>query len=80
VEIIQTNAVKIEAMDEEDRDWLESDLSHLSNVEPYDWADIDPEATGQLIHFEQGVGFVIEGGEDSGQDRLSKMINFSNLE
>lgn len=54
-------------MDREDRDWLESDLSHLSEFEPYDWGDVDPETTGQPIRYEQGVGFVVEGGKNSGQ-------------
>ncbi|NJM77777.1 MAG: hypothetical protein HC852_20845 [Acaryochloridaceae cyanobacterium RU_4_10] len=64
---MQTKTVEIKAMDREDRDWLESDLSHLSELEPYDWGDVDPEAIGQPICYESGVGFVIEGGKDSGQ-------------
>ena len=64
---MQTKPVEIEAMDREDKDWLEADLSHSSEIEPYDWGDIDPKTTGQPIRYEPGVGFVIEGGKDSGQ-------------
>jgi hypothetical protein len=35
---MQTNPVEVEATDKEDRDWLESDLSHLSDYEPYDFS------------------------------------------
>jgi hypothetical protein len=66
--LMQPKTVEFEAMDQEDRDWLESDLSHLSELEPYDWGDTDPQTTGKPIHYEQGVGFVIEGGEKSGAD------------
>jgi hypothetical protein len=64
---MQTKAVKNEAMDQEDKGWLESDLSRLSELEPYDWGDVDPETTGQPIRYEQGMGFVVEGGKNSGQ-------------
>lgn len=64
--LMQTKTVEIEAMDREDKDWLESDLSHFSEYEPYDWGDVDPETTGYPIRYEQGVGFVVEGGKNSG--------------
>ena len=39
-------------MDQEDKDWLASDLSRLSEIEPYDWGDIDSKTIGQLICYE----------------------------
>jgi hypothetical protein len=65
--LMQTKTVKSEAMDQENKDWLESDLSRLSELELYDWGDVDPETTGQPIRYEQGIGFVVEGGKNSGQ-------------
>jgi hypothetical protein len=65
--LMQSKTVEIEIMDREDKDWLESDLSHFSEIEPYDWGDADPQLIGKPIRYEQGVGFVIEGEKESGQ-------------
>jgi hypothetical protein len=54
-------------MSQEDKSWLESDLSNLFELEPYDWGEVDPQTTGKPIRYEQGVGFIIEGGKESGQ-------------
>jgi hypothetical protein len=64
---MQAKTVEIETLDQEDKTWLEADLSHLSKLEPYDWGDADPQLIGKPIRYEQGVGFVIEGGKESGQ-------------
>jgi hypothetical protein len=64
---MQAKTVEIETLDQEDKSWLEADLSHLSELELYDWGDADPQAIGKPIRYEQGVGFVIEGGKESGQ-------------
>jgi hypothetical protein len=63
---MQSKTIDLEAMDQEDKDWLESDLSHFSEIDPYDWGDIDPETTGKPIRYEPGVGFVIEDSSDGG--------------
>jgi len=36
-------------MDDDDADWLESDLSRLSEHEPYDWDGHDPLALGEPV-------------------------------
>jgi hypothetical protein len=58
---MQSKAVEIESPSQEDKTWLESDLSGLSDLEPYEWRDTDPETMGKSIHYEEGVGFVIVG-------------------
>lgn len=55
-----------EAYDGEDRGWLESDLSGLGEIEPYEWQEGELEK-GAPIDYEPGVGFVVKGGK--GQDR-----------
>jgi len=49
-------------MNPEDSDWLTADLS--PPLEPYDWGEIDPDTLGKPIHFEVGVGFIVEGEKD----------------
>jgi DNA-binding XRE family transcriptional regulator len=49
-----------EPMTPEDRAWLETDLSRLSDFEPYDWGPEGPPA-GQPIRYVPGLGAVIDG-------------------
>jgi hypothetical protein len=58
-ELMQTKTVEIEAMDQDDKDWLESDLSHLSKFEPYEWGEGELEE-GKPVKYVHGVGLVIE--------------------
>jgi hypothetical protein len=69
--LMQSKTVDLEAMYQEDEHWLEANLSYLSELEPYDWGDADPQIIGKLIRSEQGVGFVIESGKGSGQVNLA---------
>lgn len=55
-----------DAYDGEDRGWLESDLSGLGEIEPYEWQEGELEK-GTPIDYEPEVGFVVRGGK--GQDR-----------
>lgn len=48
-----------EAMDADTQAWLESDLSHLGEFEPYDWGDTDPESLGNPVRYEPGRGLVV---------------------
>jgi hypothetical protein len=57
--LMQSKTVDLEAMDQEDKDWLESDLSHFSEIEPYDWGEGELE-DGKPVKYVQGVGLVIE--------------------
>lgn len=52
-----------ERMSDEDRAWLESDLSGLSDFEPYEWAEGELEA-GDPIRCVPGGG-AVAGGEES---------------
>jgi hypothetical protein len=61
---MQSNAIEFEAMTQEDKHWLESDLSHFSEYEPYDWGDVDPQTTGKPIQYEAGLGLIIEDDKD----------------
>lgn len=47
---------------EEDRGWMENDLSRLGKAEPYEWAEgeLDEE---RPVRYEPGRGFVVEGGK-----------------
>lgn len=47
-----------QGMTAEDRAWLESDLSRLSEFEPYDWGDAGP-PIGQPVRYEPGRGPVV---------------------
>ena len=46
-----------------DRDWMESDLSHLREFEPYEWEEGELEE-GRPVGYEPGVGLVVEGGKE----------------
>ena len=50
-------------IDIEDQAWMNTDLSGLSDLEPYDWGDVDPRSLGKPIRYEPGRGFVVEGGK-----------------
>ena len=43
---------------EEDRAWLESDLSRLGEVEPYEWEEGELEQ-GKPVRYEPGVGVFV---------------------
>lgn len=47
----------------EDRDWMESDLSHRGGFEPYEWEEGELEE-GQPVRYEPGVGLLVEGGKE----------------
>ena len=40
------------ALDRETKNWLDADLSRLSEIEPYDWAGTDPLA-GEPIYWDE---------------------------
>jgi hypothetical protein len=63
----KTKPAEVEPIHPEDQDWLETDLSHLSELEPYDWGDTDPSTLGKPVHYEPDVGFVVEGGKEIAQ-------------
>ncbi len=54
-----------DGLGEEDRLWLESDLSNLGEVEPYDWKGESPNS-GKPVRHVPGVGAVIEGESEDG--------------
>lgn len=56
---MQSKTVEVETMDQQDRDWLEADLSHLSEFETYEWEEGELEE-GQPVKYVPGVGLVIE--------------------
>lgn len=37
------------AAPDDDRAWLDADLSRLGEIEPYDWGDEDPESMGEPL-------------------------------
>lgn len=47
---------------DEDKAWLESDLSRLGEVEPYEWqeGELDDE---RPVRYEPGRGVIVEGGK-----------------
>lgn len=49
---------------EEDRAWMESDLSRLGEVEPYEWGEGELEE-GAPVRYEPGVGLMVE--KESGE-------------
>lgn len=51
-----------EGMREEDRAWLDADLSNMGDVEPYDWGPDGPPKT-KPIDYVPGVGLVVRGGK-----------------
>ena len=48
-------------MNGEDREWLDSDLSRLGEVEPYDWEEGEL-VEGKPVRYVPGVGLMVEGG------------------
>lgn len=54
-----------EALTAEDIAWLDSDLSDLDTIEPYDWGDNGPPPMN-AVHYAPGVGIVVE--DPSGDD------------
>jgi hypothetical protein len=38
-----------EEMTQEDKDWLNADLSRLGEYEPYDFGDVDPYTLGKAV-------------------------------
>ena len=51
--------------EQETRSWMEGDLSHLNEFEPYEWEEGESEE-GLPVRYEPGVGFVISGTEHHG--------------
>jgi hypothetical protein len=51
-----------EPMTDADRAWLESDLSRLGEVEPYDWGPSGP-PVGKSLRYVPGSGVVVNGGK-----------------
>jgi hypothetical protein len=39
----------LEDWDAESKAWMDSDLSRLGEVDPYDWGDIDPDSLGAPV-------------------------------
>ncbi len=48
----------------EDREWLDSDLSRLDELEPYDWGPDGPPKGKPIAWDDQRQAFVIVGGRD----------------
>lgn len=55
------NAETDPELEAQDRAWLDSDLSGLGDLEPYDWGPGGP-PEGKPVRYVPGEGFVIEGG------------------
>lgn len=51
---------------DEDRAWLDNDLSGLGEFEPYEWNEGELEE-GRPVSYEPGVGVVVEGGKQRGR-------------
>lgn len=49
-----------EGMTEEDRAWLDADLSRMGELEPYDWAGTDPLA-GDPVRWDPLTGTIVVG-------------------
>lgn len=56
---LESLAAGEEGLTAEDRAWLDSDLSHLGEYEPYDWGPEGPPAM-KPIRYVRGRGFVVE--------------------
>ncbi len=50
-------------LSQEDRDWMERDLSRLGEFEPYEWEEGELEE-GKPVRYEPGVGIVVEEGKE----------------
>ena len=53
---------------EEERAWLEADLSRLADFEPYEWAEGELEA-GEPVRYVPGVGAVAGDSDDGGKEK-----------
>lgn len=51
-----------ESGNDEDRAWLDNDLSKLGEFEPYEWKEGELEE-GLPVSYEPGVGSFVEGGK-----------------
>jgi hypothetical protein len=63
----ESNSAEVDALNQEDQDWLETDLSHFSAIEPYNWGNVDLTNLGKPVYYESGIGFVVEGRKESTQ-------------
>ncbi len=45
---------------EEDKLWMNSDLSRLGEFEPYDFGDVDPASLGKPVHYQADGSFLVE--------------------
>lgn len=49
-----------QGLTDEDKEWLDADLSRATEIEPYDWGGTDPLA-GERVRWDAGRGaFVVE--------------------
>ncbi len=55
---------KPDEVDAETRAWMDSDLSRLGEIEPYDWGDQDPNTLGQPVTVTPDGRVVIGKAED----------------
>lgn len=46
-------------MPAETQAWLDTDLSRLDEVEPYDWGDADPTTLGEPLFYEAEKGWTV---------------------
>ena len=56
---------------DEDQAWMESDLSRLSDFEPYEWAEGELEA-GEPVRYVPGIGAVACGEGDASLTRVKE--------
>lgn len=56
---------------QEDRAWMESDLSGLGDIEPYEFQEGELEQ-GYPVYYEPGVGLVIDMPEEEEEDKRSE--------
>jgi hypothetical protein len=49
-----------QGMSQEERAWLDADLSRLAEHEPYDWGETDPLTVGQNVRYDEKLGWVAE--------------------
>lgn len=45
---------------EEDKIWMNSDLSRLGEFEPYDFGEINPASLGQPVYYQADGSFTVE--------------------
>lgn len=58
----EREAVQLEPT-EEDRDWLDADLSRLGEFEPYEWGEEGPPKGKPVIWDPESGSFIVEGGK-----------------